>query len=673
MSKKEQELIDLAHDRFQACVDSSRLVREEALDDLRFLGGEHWDEDLKQERKNAGSPCLVINKLPVYVNQTVNDARMNRPSIKVSGVDGDTDPKTAEVMTGVIRHIQYNSDAESAYDTAIDHAISCGFGFFRIYSKYVSDDSFDQEIVFDRIDNPFSVYIPFHLCKKADLSDMPYAFIRQDIKKDEYKKQYGDDVADWESCSTGDKKEWISNDTISIVEHFYTEYEDKTLYMLTDGSTTYALPDGEKPLKQRNVKVKRIKWCKLSPFKVLEERDWPGQWIPLVAVLGKETIDDKGDKHYQSLIRWAKDPSRLYDYYKSNEAEGVARSTKSPWIGAEGQFEGHTKEWKVAHRKNQAYLEYKPTTLNGQLVPAPSRINPPTVDPATINGGREANDDIKATTGMFDASLGARGNETSGRAIAERKSEGDTATFHFVDNQKRAIRHAGRIIVDLFPHYYDTKRVLRILGDDMKEKITQINAKFVDPVTNEERFFDFTIGKYDVVVDIGPSYATRRQETSEALMRFVNSYPDSAVAAGDIIAKNMDFPGADKLAERLNRMVPPDLLNDEERAQRGMQVTEVQSKLAEAQQMIQTLDKVIEKMSKDLEQAENKVKSKEYDANVRLQIAELQAQVKLLTDDSARAHDVGMEAMRHAHNQINKSSESEPNSENNNQMEMNHE
>jgi hypothetical protein len=325
------------------------------------------------------------------------------------------------------------------------------------------------------------------------------------------------------------------------------------------------------------------------------------------------------------------------------EAEIIALAPKSPWLVAAGQIENYENDWKVANSKNLAYLEYNPLTSQGGVaVPPPQRIDPPQVPTAAVNAMREASDDIKSTTGIFDASLGAQGNESSGRAIVARQKMGDNATWHFQDNLVRAVRHMGRIFVDLIPQIYDTPRAVRILGEDMADEIALVNQMHHDDKDGEDKIYDLTVGKYDVVVDVGPSYESKRMETAENLTNIIQAIPQIGQVCSDILVRNLDFPGASELADRLKRTVPPNLLEDPNSKPNKISDAEVQQIVMDLQGLQQQLQmagqekqqmtgmiKALESQLKDRSMIEqNKQDTAVIRANAQVQTAAMKAQLE---------------------------------------------
>lgn len=627
MNPKHEELLDLARKRFMDAASAETVLRANALDDLKFRAGRQWPEEVQKQRELDKRPCLTINRLPAFLRQVTNEQRQNRPAIKISPVDGGADPETAEVLQGLIRHIEISSNASIAYDTAFEAAATGGFGYFRVLTDYCDADSFDQDIKIERIRNPFSVYFDPHT-RCPVYSDARYCFVVTTMSREEFAARWPDaDVSEIAYAGIGDSsREWLTEDSVRVAEYFRVEVEQKKLLLLEDGSTVWAdeVPAGVQLAVKRSRLAERrtIHWAKINGVEVLEERVWPGRWIPVIPVLGDE-LDIDGERELVGLIRYAKDPQRMYNYWASAETEAIALAPRVPFVGAEGQFEGHEAKWAQANNRNFPYLEYKPKTIAGLLAPPPQRQAFEPAVMAITQARMQAADDLKATTGIHDASLGAQGNETSGKAILARQQEGDTANYHLVDNLSRSIRHLGKILVDLAPKVYDGERVLRIIGDDDTEQAVQINA----PTRHKgvERIFDFSVGKYDVVVATGPSYASRRQQAVETLLELVRSYPAIAEVAGDLLLKNMDFPGAAEVSERLKKILPP-ALQDSPEGEEPIP-PQAQAQIAQLTQQLEMVMAELQKASTALEQkqVETGMKRLELESRERIAAAQIQA------------------------------------------------
>lgn len=655
--KDDTKLLETARERFRLAEEAEDHIRDEALDDLKFRAGEQWPDDIENARKLEKRPCLTINRLPQFIRQVTNDQRQNRPAIQVNPVDDQGDPETAEILQGLVRHIEHNSSADIAYDTAFEHAVTMGFGYFRVITNYVDPMSFDQEILIKRIKNPFTVYFD-PTCQEPDYSDAGWAFIVDELTEGNYKEQYPDSelasLNDW--VSIGDHAPgWLSKNGVRIAEYFVIEQKRKTIVLLSDKSVIpkdklpETLPEDLTIVAERETLVPVVKWYKINGIEVLEETEWVGKWIPIVPVLGDE-IEVDGKRELCGLVRFAKDPQRMYNYWATAETEMIALAPKAPWVMAEGQDEGYERQWDTANTKNYSRLVYKPKSLNGEALPPPSRnyAEPPVQ--AITQARLQSSDDLKATTGIYDASLGARGNETSGKAILARQREGDVANFHYIDNLTRAIRHLGRILVDLIPRIYDAPRVLRIIGEDGSQKTVQVNQ----PVQEQgvEKIYDLTTGKYDVIVSVGPSYTSKRQEAVESMMQLTQNYPKLAEIAGDLLVKNMDWPGAKEIAERIRKTLPPGMAEQENEQDDGKtpMPPEMQAQFQQMQQMI-------EQLTQALNQAQDKLEGKEMELESKERIAFAQMQVDLMktmaTIESKEALAAFQQELGHINDRLN--------------------
>ncbi len=587
--KNDDELLAKARDRFIEAEEAENTQRELALDDLKFRAGQQWPRDMESARQLDRRPCLTINRLPQFLRQVTNDQRQNRPSIRVSPVDDKGDPETAKVLQGLIRHIEVDSHADIAYDTAFEAAATHGRGYFRLITEYLDETSFDLCIKIKRIRNPFTVYMD-PTCQEPDYSDAMWGFIIRALSRDEFRRMYPDtdegtlDI--W--ASVGDT--WVTRDTVRLAEYFYLEREKMTLAMLPDRSVVRQrdIPQGMQPVATRTAYLPVVWWCKINGHAVLEKTRWLGRHIPIIPVLGDE-LDIDGEVEVSGVVRHAKDPQRMYNYWVSAETETIALAPRAPFIAAEGQLEGYERQWATANVRNHPYLLYKPRSLGGAPLPPPARntFEPPVQ--AITQARLMAADDLKATTGIYDAALGARSNETSGRAIRTRQVESDVANFHYMDNLARALRHCGRMLIDLIPQVYDTQRALRIIGEDGEERQVQVNAPYIDE-RGQQRLYDLTTGRYDVVVHTGPSFTTKRQETVDAMMQLTQAYPPLFQMAGDLLVKNMDWPGAQEISERLKKAVPPELLQSEDGATPEDQLAQMQQAIPQLQQQIEALN-----------------------------------------------------------------------------------
>jgi hypothetical protein len=647
---EQSDVLATMRHRFQMAMSAYSESREDELDDLRFMAGSpdnqwQWPADVLATRGSVqgqtinARPCLTINKLPQHVKQVTNEQRQNRPSGKVIPADDKGDVEVAEIFEGMVRHIEYMSDADVVYDTACENQVTYGEGYFRILTEYCNEGSFDQDLRLGRIRNAFSVYMD-PLIQDPAGCDAEWCFISQDIEKDEYERQYPDaaPITSIMSQGVGDQSlsQWINENTIRIVEYFYHTHTPTKLNLYPGNMSHFdGSPEdkemkqmGLKPIKSRTVDVKKVMWIKSNGYEVLQEQEWAGKWIPVIRVVGNEFEVD-GRIYVSGLVRNAKDAQRMYNYWVSQEAEMLALAPKAPFIGYGGQFEGYENQWKTANTTNWPYLEVNPDVTDGMgaTLPLPQRAPPPLAQTGLIQAKMGASDDIKSTTGQYDSSLGATSNERSGKAILARERQGDVGTFHYGDNLTKAIRFATRQLIDLIPKIYDTERIARVIGIDGEVSMARINPEQAEPVKKIvddagvviEKIYNPSVGYYDVVATTGPGYMTKRQEAMEAMAQILQGNPQLWAVAGDLFVKNMDWPGAQELSERLAKTIDPKLLSadDEDPALQAAQ-QQIQAMGQEMEGMAQMLQNVNKSMeAQDLERKNFEAEIKAYQAETQ--------------------------------------------------------
>ena len=647
-------IIDEAKDFLKLCNDADTMNRQEALEDLKFVNGDQWPVELQNSRNLESRPILTINKLDGYCRQVTNQQRQQRPRIKVHGTNSQAQEKTAEVIEGLTRHIEVNSNADNAYDTAFDHAVRMGWGFWRVTTNYVSEDSFDQEIYIDAIDNPFTVYFDPN-SERVDGSDAERCLITTMMSKEKFRKLYPDcdDGTSFTQRGTGDSQsEWITKEDIRIAEYFYVVRESATLYQLSDGTSKFAEgSDFFKRLELAGLEVvdkrpsykRTIKWKKLTAVEVIEERDWPGTYIPVVPVYGRHVVIGDKKKKF-GMVRHAKDAQRMYNFWQTTITESVALAPKAKWIMAEGQDEGHENEWAGANVKSYPLLRYKQTDIDGNQAPPPQRLQPEPPPTGVMAAAQSINQDISTLMGIYDPSQQLPGN-MSGKALNGQQQQVDLTNFDFYDNLTKSIQQTGKIILDLIPHIYDSQRVMRIIGPDGKPDLVGINEPKQDEQGVWTVMHDMSVGKYDVVMDTGPGYNSKRQEAVESMVDMLKVDPALMQQAGDLIFRNMDFPGADIIADRLAAANPLAQIDEKSPIppQVQMQLKQSQAQVQQMQQQMQQMQMAMKQRS-DIEQvkqdAETKrelmrVTAKAHDIEMR--DAERHADMKMRTD--TQAHD----------------------------------
>lgn len=540
--------------------------RGKAVEALKFRYGEQWPQYAINSRGNE-RPQLTINETNTYIKKVCNLQRQQRPRGKASPVDSFADPKIAKVITGLGRHVEVNSDADNAYDTAFDFAATIGWGYWRLRTDYISEDSFNQDVFIDVIDNPLTVYFDPN-AKLPDGSDAEGGLITDMMRKDVFKKQYPDaQLSGFVDRGAGDvDANWMTEHDIRLAEYFKIERKKAKLVMLTDGTVLW---DDQLPMIQRLMAVagvgvqgdresfKRVvKWCKQTAFDVLEEKTLPGRWIPIVPVYWTSVIID-GKRNLRGLVWDAMDPQRMVNFWQTSITESIALAPKAKWLIAEGQDEGHENEFKNANLSSSPTLRYKPTDVSGKPVPPPSRIQPEPPPAGALEAAFLASQNLSRVLGIFDPAVRGGAQHKSDKTLNAERGQSEMANFDGYDNLTRSIKHTWRIMLSWFPSTYDTQRVQRIIGEDGREQMVTLNEKTQEQGSDgqaiEKVLNDVTVGNYDVVMQTGPGYDTRRQEGVQATIELMATPLGEKVAAvaDDLIVRNMDFPGAEDIADRL--------------------------------------------------------------------------------------------------------------------------
>lgn len=676
---KDDDILSDAREAFRLTQEHEAENRDNARDDLDFAWLEHqWPEQIRKGRELEGRPCLTINKLKSVIRQVVNDARQNKPAISVHPVDSDADPETAEILSGLIRQIEQSSNAEVAYDTALEFAVSCGFGYLKVNTRYAHDDGFDQDICIERVANPFSIYGDPD-STAADSSDWNSAFELDTLSLKAFEARYKDaDPTSFDSEGE-DRSKGLSEQAVTIASWWRREEQPRTIVLLNNGEIldedVYA---GNKAAfdglglavaGSRVITGHAVRQYVLSGGSVLETVEWAGKYIPIIPVYGSE-FNVEGRRYFEGLVRSSKDAQRMFNYWRSTSTELVALAPKAPFVGKKGAFETDAAKWATANTQTHAYIEY-----DG---PEPPQRQPFSGVPAgVLQESINAADDIRQITGLHEASLGAPSNETSGRAIMARQREGDVGSFHYIDNLSRAIRHCGRIIVDLIPHVYSVPRVIRTLGPqgelssvvvspkDMQGDLPpQVQEALVrqqaeaqkaeqerEQASDVARIYDLTAGKYDVTVKVGPSFTSQREEAATQMIELIRAYPDAAPILGDLLVQNMDWPGADKVSERLAKILPPQISGkgnpeaDQIKAEAQQVIQQVMAKMQDQEKMIADFQARLQQAQADKEIEARKLELDGFKAETdRMKVVNDQenARNKILLDASKAANDAMM-------------------------------
>lgn len=546
-----------------------------AVEDLRFGRlGDQWRIEDKADRENEGRPALTINDLPASIRQVVNDARQNRPQIKVRPVDSGADVETAEVFGGLIKHIETISDADIAYDTALERAADARVGYIWVDVDFAGDDTFDLDIKIRAVPNPSAVTRDANT-QTVDSSDWNYAFIAEMMGMEEFKKKYpGYDYDSVDFADDADLRTWFEKDQIRIANWYERIEKLRKVLLLSDGKTIDE-EDYQKNkqvfdeanltvLKERSIPSYEIVHRLITGCDILDEKRWKGSMIPIIPVYG-EMINVEGKWHYKSMITDAKDAQRMFNLSRSTLSEMVGRSPKTPFMGPAGIFDVDADKWDNVNQKLYGRIEYD-GHIARDVGAKPERVPQPGLPEGLMQDIMAAADDKKRIIGIHDAGLGLPGKEVSGRAIRYRQHENDVSTFHLTDNLNRGIRGVGRVVIELIPQVYTGERVVRIIGNDGKAQNVKFGPLPKDQMGNPilppqqtgiEKVFDPTVGKYDLVVEAGPSYTTRRQESADMLTSYIQAAPQAAAILGPVLVKLSDMPDGEKITNMLATLMPP--------------------------------------------------------------------------------------------------------------------
>lgn len=621
-----------ARARFEQDVSDEEQLRREAEIDARFEAGQQWDATLEADRKKAGRPVLTFNRMHTFIQQVANEARQNKAQIKfIPSEEGDKD--TADIYEGLARHIQYSSDAQVAYETAVECAAGSSFGYFRYLTDYCDDESADQELKVVPVFDPFCIYgvlIP------ACLGQEPkHAFVIEYLTPDEYKQQYPDSKLASFEWAEAQKEfgEWVG-ERVRIAEYWTVEETLKTISL-----------GGYKKRSQRtrNVVKRKVKVCKINACEVLEgsETEWPGPTIPIIPVLGKLKFVD-GSPQLLSVIRHQRGSQKLINLYKTRIAETLMTQPIQPYLVPKGAVSPQDKPlWENMNTQPRPYLEYEVKDHMGREIAPPTRqiFEPPIV--ALSAATDQEIDGMKAEAGIFDASLGHRSNEASGIALQRRQQQSSLTNLHFMDNLERAFQKAGKnVLAPVIPKVYDTPRMIRILGADEAPKVVRINQPFEENGrVKQYKIGGKGVGKYDVVVTMGRSFSTKRMESFDMMVQVLQGNPDLLPMIGDIFFRNSDLAGAEQLAERFKKMLPANLQDGDENDPAQMAAM-LQAKLTQKDQETQQLNAYAQQVEKEREELQRKLDAKVVENTTRLEIEKLKIQAEVtIAEIGAKAQD----------------------------------
>lgn len=649
----DSELIQEAKARFEKAKTFNSTARALAIADTKFALGDsdngwQWPSEISTSRTADRKCMLTVNATAQHCNQITNAIRQNPPDVKVSPVDSFADKKTAEILGGLIRNIHSESSADHIHCLAADHSVMGGEGYWRIITEYESDESFDQVIKIKACPNPQLILIDPD-AKEPDKSDAMWGFVFEDIPEEQCKREHPDiDPQSW--VSEAKKSGWAGDKTVRRAEYFWCEFKKDTLYLFQDGSTILKskipagsrMPEGTDIVKQREVDVKQWYWCKLlgGHDAPLDKTPWPGAYLPIISVVGKE-INVDGEIVRKGIVRDLKDSARMLNYAYSETVQTLALQNKIPYLAPAEAISGFEEIWKGANLDNRAYLPYNAFDDEGNTIPRPERQQPAVMPAAQVQLLQLSTEQMRAASGQQNANFGIRSEAQSGIGIQRLKVQGEVATFHFPDNLALSCKYEGKVLLDLIQKVYDTARVVRILGLDGKEEHAHLNPEMQSAYHEEDingqvqKIFNPTVGKYDVTIDTGPSYATQRQEAFNSLSDIASRNPQLMGVCGDLIMKAADFPMADQMAERLYKTLPTNLQDD-----KGQQAPspEVQQQMQQMEQGLQQMQQALQQAHQQLDQLHQEKQAKVIEAQSRIAVAHEDAEVK--REDAERRYQV---------------------------------
>jgi hypothetical protein len=634
--RTEEEHIEDVKRFFDTCAENELENRRSWLSDMTFAEGDQWDPIARRSREDPSNPrpIMTINNVKTHCLQVLNDIRQNRPAIKTRPVSIGANNDVAEVFNGVIRHIEEQSDWETAIDVAGQGQIAGGWGYLRVITEVVDEDTNQQEIYIRPVYNALSVYADaFSMSPVA--ADMRRCLIVVDIAKDDYESQYGEPEGGWDDASIGNSDAWLTSEKVRVAEHFELKERYVDVFVLETGEkitkANYERKYEDYPpemlprvVDTKKKKEKYVKWEKLTSFKVLEESEINCKYIPIVRVPGYY-VDLEGKRYYSGLIKAARDPVMAYNVWFSAFTEHVAMAPKGKWLTPEGATDGFENEWAGANTSSDPNLPYKYIGIDGNPIPPPQRIDPPPPPSGILQGLQLADMAIKATIGRYEASLGQQGNEVSGRAIIAKQQEGDTATYHFTDHLSRAVKHLGRILIDMIPRYFDAPMVMRIIGEDGSTEEVRLDPSqnvAVREVQKQDgtvqKIYNLGVGTYDVISTVGPTFATRRQEFVQAMTQIMQANPAVFPAIGDIFMRANDFPGADEMGERMEALLPEPIKQMKAAKKQGNPIPpEVQMQMQQMQQQMEQMQQALQQAGMEGQKLQQMLNSKSIEGQMK--------------------------------------------------------
>src|SRR5246127_1440103 len=138
-----------ARRRFKRCVEWEADYRPKFIDDVKFVEGDsdnlyQWPDQVRTRMEDNNRALLTINKTKQHCLDVMNDARQSRVAIKIRATGGGGSSASAQVFAGVVRHIEYISNAATAYQHGLSFAVRGGIGYWRGVNHHRNANHFRQ-------------------------------------------------------------------------------------------------------------------------------------------------------------------------------------------------------------------------------------------------------------------------------------------------------------------------------------------------------------------------------------------------------------------------------------------------------------------------------------------------------------------------------------------------
>ncbi len=605
--EQEKELIATAIKNFQSAQQAVQSQRDAAREDLAFVAGIQSNGMASSEDDYD----ITVPLLGPFLSQITAEARTKNPAIKVVPVSTDANADTAAIYSGLIRHIEQKSRASEAYQQALWYAAASGEGYMFLSTDYMTG-SWDQEICIEACDNPEKVFLdPNHVQK--DGQDAEWGFVISDIAKDTYKRKYSDtklseliDTNSWTLLSL--PNDWVNTDTIRIAKYWVKDYKLRKIWSVQDPITlehkdVYVKPGDDVILLRKNPREEyevTVHAYVINAYEVIQHTIWAGPSLPIFKVVG-ETFSVGGQRVQYGAVRQSKGTQRRYNFAVSRQTEMIDMAPKSGWVITEKQMGNNADIWTDSNRRNFGAL---PWTFEAGNTTPPFRGGG--LDMSAFQGVTttlsQALDDLKFQFGLGVNNFGDQSGPISGVAQDGRTDQASRTTYRYFDNFLYTLAGMGRHITKLVPKIYDTDRVIRIVKPDSEEQMVAVNS-----ISNNNRY-DLSAGDYDVVVETGPAYSSKREATHAALGEIQTVLPDAPI--GDLWAGTIDDPIGRIVAKRIKATYPPEVIAASEDANDDMApkelLTKAQQQLAQTTQQLQQLDA----KAKELEDENKQLKDK---------------------------------------------------------------